>query len=200
MRSSWILLALVCLVACGAPGNEEAGTLEPERPAASAPDEDTDDEGEEQESPELPPKGALPLSAVAVALEAAGHVPVLEIELEGDVWDVDFLRDGAEWEATVDPLSGEILSVRSEAETEAAEETETGEPEDEEDEAAAEPPPEGALPLSGVLTFVETKQCVPVFEVELEEGVWDIDCLREGEPWELEIDPLTGEILASGPE
>jgi hypothetical protein len=46
MRFLWILLTVVCLVACGSPSTEDAQTPEPEDAAAASAGEEADDEGE----------------------------------------------------------------------------------------------------------------------------------------------------------
>ena len=66
----------------------------------------------------MPPEGALPLSEILARLEAAGHVPIVEIELEDGMWEVEFVVDGEEQELKVDPLTGEIIDdVSSEEES-----------------------------------------------------------------------------------
>ena len=48
-------------------------------------------------------------------------------------------------------------------------------------------------PLSEIVKSVEDQGYVPT-EVELEDGVWEIEATKDGKTYELEIDPKSGEI------
>jgi hypothetical protein len=67
--------------------------------------------------------------------------------------------------------------------------------EDEGEDEEIEIPPDGALPLSEVLSRLEAMDYTPVIEAELEDGVWEIEYVVDGEERKLRVDPLTGEIL-----
>jgi uncharacterized membrane protein YkoI len=67
----------------------------------------------------------------------------------------------------------------------------------EEDDEVLETPPEGALPLSSILVTVEAMVDAPIVEVEFEDGVWEIECVTDGEEQEFHVDPMTGEVLPS---
>jgi hypothetical protein len=64
--------------------------------------------GESEEAPETLPEGALPLSELARLLENGGYDPILEIEFEEGVWEVEAFKDGQFVEIEVDPISGAV--------------------------------------------------------------------------------------------
>lgn len=67
-----------------------------------------------------------PLSEIIRAVEEQGYLPS-EVEREGDAWEVEATKNGKTFELTIDPKSGETLSVE--------EETEDDEDDQEDDEA-----------------------------------------------------------------
>jgi hypothetical protein len=72
-------------------------------------------------------------------------------------------------------------------------ETEVEELEEEDEEL--EIPPAGSKPLSEIIASVEVPGHLQVFEVEFEDGVWEIEYVMDGEEHELQIDPITGEAV-----
>ncbi|MFV8782150.1 PepSY domain-containing protein [Microbulbifer sp. SA54] len=62
---------------------------------------------------------------------------------------------------------------------------------------ADEKPPPGAMALSVVLTKLEQQGFTPIIEVSLEKERWEIEAFKEGEKYELLVDPNSGEILES---
>ena len=64
-----------------------------------------------------------------------------------------------------------------------------------EEEEEVEALPEGALPLQEILARLEALGYTEIVESEYEGGVWEIECLVDGEERELLVDPMTGEIL-----
>ncbi|WP_299599411.1 PepSY domain-containing protein [uncultured Microbulbifer sp.] len=61
---------------------------------------------------EMPPPGAMALSAIVTKLEQQGYVPVVEISLDDGRWEVEAYREGKRWDLEVDPNSGEIVKVQ----------------------------------------------------------------------------------------
>ena len=59
-----------------------------------------------------PPPGAKPLSEIALMLEQQGYHPIVEIEMDDGVWEVEAYRDGQKRKLKVDPFSGEVRSDR----------------------------------------------------------------------------------------
>jgi hypothetical protein len=59
--------------------------------------------------------------------------------------------------------------------------------------AELELPPENARPLSEIVEAVESQGFVP-FELEFEDGRWEITAFREGKPVRLYADPRSGGI------
>lgn len=60
------------------------------------------------------------------------------------------------------------------------------------------PPPEGFLPLSGIVAELEQRpDFAYVEEIELDDGYWEVEYrTRDGRERKIEIDPLTGEERA----
>ncbi len=60
--------------------------------------------------------------------------------------------------------------------------------------------PENAKPLSEILAAVSSQGYGPVVEVELDEDAWEIDAFKGQERVELEVDPVSGEIVSEEAE
>jgi len=147
------------------------------------------EEGEEEMEgvPELPSRG---MGEVVAALEAAGHTGIVEVEFEEGVWEVSRLQDGELLEFRVDPATLEILAAPEE---EAMEATEGGE----EEEETPEPPPDGAPAPSAVVAALAAAGYPDVIEMELEDGLWEVEVVQDGERVELTLDPVSLEIQAA---
>jgi hypothetical protein len=63
---------------------------------------------------EIPPATAKPLSEIIRSLEAEGHKVITDVDFDDWVWVVRTYKAGLEFELRVDPVTGEILSVRPE--------------------------------------------------------------------------------------
>lgn len=61
--------------------------------------------------------------------------------------------------------------------------------------AKDEKPPPGAMALSAIVTKLEQQGYVPVVDVSLDNGRWEVEAYKEGKKWELEVDPNSGEII-----
>ena len=61
---------------------------------------------------EIPPATAKPLSEIVLHLEAEGHTVLTDIDFDDWIWLIRSYKAGLEYELRVDPISGEILSVR----------------------------------------------------------------------------------------
>ena len=55
------------------------------------------------------------------------------------------------------------------------------------------------MPLSEIVASVEVVSHHTITEAEFEDGVWKIEFVMDGEEYELQIDPMTGEALSEGP-
>ncbi len=111
------LVVLLCLaflaVACADPGERHADA-EPHA-TGSADAADGDDHVEETE---LPPVDGILLSEIVRTLEDSGYAPIVEIEFEGGVWEVEALHQGAIVEVAIDPMTCErVEDHEREAET-----------------------------------------------------------------------------------
>ena len=63
----------------------------------------------------------------------------------------------------------------------------------------SEVPPVGSLPLSEIVASVEVMSHHTITEVEFEDGVWVVEFVMNGEAYEVQIDPLTGEAVSDFP-
>ena len=61
---------------------------------------------------EIPPATAKPLSEIIRSLEADGHSVITDIDFDDWVWVVRTYKAGLEFELRVDPVTGEVLSIR----------------------------------------------------------------------------------------
>ncbi len=61
-----------------------------------------------------PPADAQPLSAIVLALEQRGFGPIVEIEFDDGLWEVEAFEDGRKRRLKIDPVSGRIASDRPE--------------------------------------------------------------------------------------
>jgi len=61
---------------------------------------------------EIPPATARPLSEIVKFLEVEGHTVITDIDFDDWVWVVRSYKAGLEFVVRVDPVSGEILSIR----------------------------------------------------------------------------------------
>lgn len=59
-----------------------------------------------------PPSGALPLSSVLLKLEQAGFSPVVEVEFDDGLWEIEAFKDNRKRRLKVDPMNGQITSDR----------------------------------------------------------------------------------------
>ena len=59
---------------------------------------------------EIPPHDAQPLSKIVRTLEEQGFTPIVEIEFDDDLWEVETYKEGDKRELKVDPISGRIIS------------------------------------------------------------------------------------------
>ena len=61
---------------------------------------------------EIPPATAKPLSEIVRSLEVEGHTVITDIDFDDWVWVVRTYKAGLEFEVRVDPVTGEVLSIR----------------------------------------------------------------------------------------
>ena len=61
---------------------------------------------------EIPPATAKPLSEIVKSLEAEGHTVITDIDFDDWIWVVRTYKTGLEFELRVDPVTGEVLSIR----------------------------------------------------------------------------------------
>ena len=59
---------------------------------------------------EIPQHDAQPLSQIVRTLEEQGFSPIVEIEFDDNLWEVEAYKEGDKRELKVDPVSGRIIS------------------------------------------------------------------------------------------
>lgn len=59
---------------------------------------------------EIPRHDAQPLSKIVRNLEEQGFSPIVEIEFDDNLWEVEAYKEGDKRELKVDPVSGRIIS------------------------------------------------------------------------------------------
>ena len=69
----------------------------------------------------------------------------------------------------------------------------------EDGDESPEIPPVGSLPLSEIVASVEVVSHHSITDVEFEGGVWEVEFVMNGEVYEIQIDPMTGEALSDAP-
>jgi hypothetical protein len=63
------------------------------------------------------------------------------------------------------------------------------------EDGMAEVPPEGALAASVILARLEGSGYAPIVEAEFEDGLWEIEYVVDGEEHEIQVDPMSGEVV-----
>lgn len=63
--------------------------------------------------------------------------------------------------------------------------------------AATERPPADAKPLSQIIKALEDAGFVPIVEVDFKRGFWHVEAFQNGQKRELEVQPVTGEIVSN---
>ena len=59
---------------------------------------------------DIPQQDAQPLSKIVRTLEEQGFSPIVEIEFDDNLWEVEAYKEGDKRELKVDPISGRIIS------------------------------------------------------------------------------------------
>ncbi|MEM8843819.1 MAG: PepSY domain-containing protein [Pseudomonadota bacterium] len=57
-----------------------------------------------------PPENALPLSEIILSLETQGYAPIVEVDLDRGVWEIEAYNNGEKRELKVNPTNGDIIS------------------------------------------------------------------------------------------
>lgn len=123
---------------------------------------------------EIPPRSAMPLSAVLKSLTDAGYDDVTEVSFDDGLWEVEALRRGESLGLRIHPDSGKVLREYSD-----------------------EPHPELSSklqPLSSIIRRLEKAGFTPIKKVEYESGVWEVEALHGRDLRELIVD-TDGKII-----
>jgi uncharacterized membrane protein YkoI len=122
------------------------------------------------------PVDRRPLSKIVLRLEKSGYLPIVELEFDDGVLEIEAFKGDQSVELRVDPRTGEI---RSERETE-----------------RHRRPPDDALPLSEVLRKLDKAGYSKVREVGFDRKDWKIEVIKDQREWNLRVDPLTGKVIS----
>ncbi len=60
--------------------------------------------------------------------------------------------------------------------------------------------PKGALPLSEVVKSLEDKGYSQILEASIDDGVWEVEVLKNGKKRELKVNPVTKAIISDRPD
>jgi hypothetical protein len=63
-----------------------------------------------------------------------------------------------------------------------------------------ERPPADAKPLSDVVKALEDQGYSTVTEVNIDNGVWEVEAYKDGQERELRVDPVTAKIISDRPD
>ncbi len=69
-----------------------------------------------------------------------------------------------------------------------------------EEEESSEFPPTGSKRVSEIAAAVEALGYGPIRELEFEEAGWEVEAMKDGQVWNLVVDPVSGEVLESAAE
>lgn len=119
---------------------------------------------------------AKPLVDIVKSLEEADYGPIVEVDFDDGVWEVEAFKGDIAYELAIDPQSGEVLSEHR-------------------DEADAKPPAK-AKSLSEILTALDKAGYTDVDDISFDHRTWEIEVRREGMKRELRVDPLSGEVVS----
>lgn len=117
-----------------------------------------------------------PVVEIVQQLEKQGYGPFSEVDFDDGNWEVEVYKDDKAYELTVDGRSGEILS------------------EHRDDDASR--PPRDAQPLSKILQALAKADYTRIHDVTFERRYWEVEAFRQGDKYELHVDPTTGEIIS----
>ena len=65
---------------------------------------------------------------------------------------------------------------------------------------ADEKPPANAIPLSQLIKMLESKGFNPIVQVELDDGVWEVEAYRDNRKLELKVNPVSGKVISERPD
>jgi len=128
---------------------------------------------------DIPPTDGQPLSKILYALESREGAVITEVEFDDGKWEIKILRMGSFEELYINPKTG------------ATEKRETLR------SSIRKLPPDNAKPLSAIVQAVENRGIGAITEIEFDDGVWEVEFRRDGKKVEMDIDPITGEIIRS---
>lgn len=61
---------------------------------------------------------------------------------------------------------------------------------------AGERPPADAKPLVEIIQSLEAQGYLPITEISMDDGVWEVEAYKDNVERELRVNPVTGEILS----
>lgn len=123
---------------------------------------------------DVPPESALPISEIAAILEERESGVLTQIEFDDQAWEA---------ELNVGPRSGVKIYINPSDGSEIQRR----------DDARDEQPPSNAMALSQILKNLQDQNFGLIYEVEFDDGYWEIEAKRDGADVEIKINPMTGE-------
>lgn len=61
---------------------------------------------------------------------------------------------------------------------------------------ADEKPPADAMALSAVVQALESMGYAPITEVSFDDGVWEVEAIKDGQARELRVNPLDAQVIS----
>jgi hypothetical protein len=124
---------------------------------------------------ELPPPGTKPLSAILKLVEDQRIGSISVAEFDDGLWEVEVCDAEACQKLYLDPLTGEEKRRRK--------------------TDSDEIPPANSMPISTIIHSVEDRGLGAVTEVDFDDGVWEVELLKDGRKIKLAMDPMNGETM-----
>jgi hypothetical protein len=125
-------------------------------------------------SDEIPPRSAMPLSAVLKSLTKAGYEAVTEVSFDDGLWEVEVLQRGEPLGLRVHPDTAQVLRKY---------------PDEPHPRLSAEQPS-----LAFIARRLEKAGYTPIKKAEFESGTWEVEALRGRDLRELIVD-ANGKII-----
>ncbi len=113
---------------------------------------------------------------IVSSLEKDGIGPIVEVEFDDGVWEIEGYRDDIAYEFKVDPKTGKMVSEHR-------------------DDTNVKPPAD-SLRLSEILKKLDQAEYIHIREISFENRSWEVEASRNGQRRELRVDPKDGTVLS----
>tara|TARA_R100001143_G_scaffold61130_1_gene61398 strand:+ start:356 stop:934 length:579 start_codon:yes stop_codon:yes gene_type:complete len=125
---------------------------------------------------DVPQSQDSPLSQVLSKLEQQGLAPIVEVDFDDGVWEIETFRKNKPLEVHVNPQTLAILS--------------------EHPDTHHRKPSINALTASQIARQIEQTGYQPILEMDYEHGQWKVEALHAGSERALTVEAATGKILS----